>query len=1677
MPRTTRSSRSSNHWNRGALPAFRWFAVLALLVGSAVFIGGGSAPVEDPEAIPEAQLSDPVPVDEVRVEELDLEALGWADDNRTWDAGVPHWPSAAMAKLKPTATAQQVGAMPITLSASSDVGEVVVDLHDQVASEASGVNGVIIELEAERDGDVELTIDYSAFANAYGGGWASRLRIIELVDCTPGDGCGQVISVDSVNGFATRTVSATVDGTGVYALSAASGGESGDYSATDLQAAGSWSAGGSAGGFSYNYPLRTPPAAGPVPALGLGYSSQSHDGRTSGSNNQASWIGDGWSYEPGYIERTYKSCAMDQEGSNNNPDKTGDKCWDGDSDAITLSLNGTNTALVKDDSTGQWRAAADTNWKIQKLGSKATTSTATTEYWKVTTTDGTQYFFAGEAASSKSRWTVPVFGNHSGEACRASAFKDSMCQQAWRWMVDKVVDVHGNQAVYTYATETGHYGAAGDENKRTSYIRGGDLTRIDYGLRSDDASVTPTGRVLFNLADRCLTDCGTTGSPKTANWPDTPWDLTCESAPCTDQRSPSFFSSKRLDSIRTQVADGSTFRDVDSWKLEHEFKDYGDDSQVVLWLKSIQHTGHVGGSITLPKTSFAGQAMPNRVETQSGIPEIWRWRITAVTTETGGVIGVNYSEPDCGNGDLPSTEQTNSRLCYPVYWTPDQYMEAEKDWFHKYVVTSIVEQDATAGMVPITTYYEYSTAGGGVSALWAWDDGEFTDDDHRTYSQWRGYSRVTTKTGDPSEGPQLTSRTQYYRGMNDQPLPNGSKRSVQLTDSQGNTVTDHRALAGMVFEAVTFDGAVIDSASVSKYWTKRTASRSHDGGRLEAWMSGESEKTARKRLTSTAWHTTRTKTGYDDYGRVTQVDDLGDTTTAADDLCSRTEYADNTSQWILSAVARSETVSVACTASPNRPDDVVSDTRTYFDGSTTFETAPTKGLPTRTEVIDSWSSSARYQVVSTSTFDALGRLVSATDALGRETTTSYTPGGAGPVTSNTVTNPLGHTVTSYLEPAWGTVTATIDANNRRTDLTFDALGRSLEVWLPGQSKASNALPHYKFSYDVSRAAPSTITSQRLMPHLNYSTSIQVFDSLLRPIQTQSDTPVGGRLVTETDYNTRGQVVYNSGPNWDETSKPNGTFVRVEQGSDHARTFMSYDALDRTVKEEFWTSNEYRWETVYGYGGSPDGFLSTVTPPDGAVKTAVLTNARGQEIEKRQYHSGGYDATTYAYTPRGELSSVVDAVGNSWSYEYDLRGNTVRTSDPDVGVVTATYDVAGQKTSTTDARGVTVSTVYDELGRTVETWEGEAENGSLMSVHGTATWAIAMGSMAVTVRRKDPYGNARGGAVNWAAGQKGFVGGVEDPTGLVHIGARSYDPTLGKFISADPIRDFTDPQQINGYTYANANPVTMSDSTGLMRYDPVTGEGVGVPTGLKGGSGNNSGGGNTCVPGITAAACPDFVDPERPVEIALESGGNVIIFSDGTMVIDGYVIPSGHPDPYSFIYAYDQAASEFGYIGGDSLADAIRLAMIACDLLGGSLNACSYDFELILQYDYDAWELGTLLPSYLDGEPTFYSDGDEEWSAIDYALWAKMLNATGIEKRAYQKALAAGGHTSKPGGVDLPWNPMDSVMGCILGGLGIGAFVSVMVDAKIQKEKSGKLTITKTGVRGAGVAGCISGALL
>ncbi|MER5733353.1 RHS repeat-associated core domain-containing protein [Streptomyces sp. NPDC002138] len=1256
------------------------------------------------------------------------------------------------------ATGGRAGKLPVTVSPAetgpgksvllksspaagvTNPGRVKVDVADQKAARKAGVNGVLLSV-GRSDGvansvPAKIEVDYDSFRQAFGGDYAARLRLVELPACaltTPelaacriqkplqtrnDTATGKLTTQVSAPGAtpatakSARSASAAAPGAMVLAATAGSAGPTGDYKATSLQPSGAWTSGTSTGGFNWSYPIEVPDVPASVdPKVSLGYSSQSVDGRMAASNSQASWIGDGWSYEPGFIERRYKSCEDDKTGGTNTT-KVGDQCWFNDN--ATMSLGGKSTELVYEAGKG-WHPASDANEKVEKL-TGAVNGDNDGEHWKVTTADGTQYFFglnrlpgwkdngaAADDPTTNSAWTVPVYGNHAGEPCYNAAFANGWCQQAWRWQLDYVVAPSGDAMAYYWKTETNNYGRnvspTTGNGTVTPYVRGGWLDHIDYGLRSDTVyTAKAMGQVTFDVAERCLTNCGTFDENNAKNWPDVPFDQFCKdgSAECKGQFSPTFWIRMRLTGINTKVLSGGAYKDVDSWTLEQDFPPSGDGISTPLWLKSIRHTGKAGDGpdIAMPPVTFAGEQKANRVDkTGDGLAPFIRLRLYQVTTETGGTIGVTYSQPDCTTATLPQPDQTNTTRCYPVKWAWEGDT-AKVDWFNSYVATQVVEGDNLASTPDKVTSYAY--LGG---AAWAKDTSEFGKPENRVYSVSRGYGLVQTRTGAAGD-PRTLSETRYFRGLDGQ----------DVKDSAGAVVTDREQFAGSPRETATYNGddttKLVAGTSVTPWRSAAVATRTRPGlPDLVAYKTGTEKESTRTTITAGTRTTEKTQ-HYDAYGMIDTVSETGDTAKTGDEKCTTTSYARNTGNWILDKVSRVETVAVPCGSTVNRPADVISDTLTYYDNGT-LGTLPGPGLVTRTEKINGKGDGYDVQSTVPSTcgaaknqlcYDVYGRRLSEADAYGKVTTTTYTPAAGEVPTSTTVTNAKSHTVTTALDPYRSQPRQVTDANNKVSTTEYDALGRLTKVWLPTRSATTYPdSPNQSFEYLIRNDGPIVVTTKTLTHDSQYSVSYSIRDGLLRQRQTQQESPDrSGRLLSEVFYDTRGLVWRNSGTYY-ATGAPDATLVTGQQLNYPSSTDTEFDGAGRptaVISKKFGDETK---RTTTSYTGD----TTTVVPPQGGTAATTVVDALGRTVELKQYTDAALTAsqsTYYRFNRLGQLDQLTDSSGAQWAYTYDLRGRKTRTNDPDKGVSTTVYDQGDRATDVTDARGVSLHTDYDELGR-------------------------------------------------------------------------------------------------------------------------------------------------------------------------------------------------------------------------------------------------------------------------------------------------------------------------------------------------------------------------------------------
>lgn len=1332
------------------------------------------------------------------------------------------WPTAASAELTlPAAAAAttrpgamvKAGALPVTLSALPEgplaVGkqarpvwtakdtQVTVSVLDHTAAKKAGVDGVLLTVTpvdgAGRAAAVGL--DYSAFMGAAGAGYGERLRLVQLPSCvlTSPDKpqCRKAVPLAGHNDAERHTVTAdaitvpaaegakptrTTSAGGAIVLAAASSATSpaGDYKASPLSAASTWNTSLNSGSFSWSYSMPVPSVPTKLaPTVALAYSSGSIDGRTSNTNNQSSWAGDGFDVAPGFIERSYKPCG--DEGVKTDGVEPGDLCWAYDN--ATISFNGHAGELIPVGA-NEWRIKGDDNTRITRgYDTSRGNGDNDGEFFRAVTSDGTSYYFGYNRLSNwkagspetKSVETVPVYGNNSGEPCNKATFADSWCQQGRRWNLDLVVDTHGNDITYWYKQETNNYGRNLKDTDHTSYVRAAVLDHIEYGQRQADiysATVKPMARVEFTTAERCVETTTSLCDPASIDtnkqyWYDTPWDMNCKDGTTCDQGrlAPTFWTRTRLTKVTTKTLQGDgTYKPIDEWALHHKWGTADSDYQLLL--DSIQHTGQAATtSVLLPPTTLSYDPRIGRLDKDGdGRLPFYKQRLSTVADESGGQIDINYSQPACAWSTVP-TPQSNTTRCFPQQYQPTNDVPVTTEWFNKYVVDSVIATDRTGGAPDMVTQYSYLDGG-----AWAFDDDEgITKEKLKSWSQWRGYQHVRVQTGGTAS---MSTQADHYflRGMDGDRSDPGDKtqvRQVTQPDGEGDQITDSEAWAGTEYRTEAYDkaGGSILSKTLSTPWKKETAKRVRDWGTTTANLTGTASSRSLTSLDAGAgakWRETRTNNTFDDRGRITASENLGDTGLDGDDKCTRTTYADNTTAWILTGAIRAETVAAKCGSNPDRDtradgsSAVLVDTRTRYDDQV-YGAAPTKGRATMTETLKSRTGGVATYLDDTTTYDAYGRPLTTTalasssvfdptdetkapvtTALANPltTTTAYTPA-TGRVTKTVVTTPpatvgtasSARTATTYSDLLRGLPTVTIDTAARRTDVVYDALGRALMVWKPDRSKRDGDRASIEFRYGNDANTIQSVATLTVNNDSSQDTAYTLYDGFGRVRQTQATGQHGGRTLTDTFYDERGQakLTYAS---YYATGAPSTALFKVEDATGvETQTADEYDGLGRVTKSTLLKGNGMgtplsTTTTVYA------GDRITVTPPKGATPTTTITDASGHTTELRQYQGGNqsgpagpYDSTAYTYDPAGHLTKLTGPGGAAWTWTYDQFGRQTKAVDPDTGTTTNVYNDRGELTRTTDGRGRTIAHVYDNLSRELETRDG-SDIGPLLT---SKTW--------------------------------------------------------------------------------------------------------------------------------------------------------------------------------------------------------------------------------------------------------------------------------------------------------------------------------------------------------------------
>ena len=260
-----------------------------------------------------------------------------------------------------------------------------------------------------------------------------------------------------------------------------------------------------------------------------------------------------------------------------------------------------------------------------------------------------------------------------------------------------------------------------------------------------------------------------------------------------------------------------------------------------------------------------------------------------------------------------------------------------------------------------------------------------------------------------------------------------------------------------------------------------------------------------------------------------------------------------------------------------------------------------------------------------------------------------------------------------------------------------------------------------------------------------------------------------------------------------------------------------------------TAGNRTGETRHGIGGEDDTVrtYTYATPGNGNRLTTVAhAGPTGNRSDSYGYDAAGNTTAittttegattstqTFDWNSEGDLAKVTEN-GNDVTYVYGADGERLIRQDP--GGTTLYLPDGTELRRTAGSNAVTGTRYYSFGDQTIAMRTSDGAVTYMAVDHqGTAQLAVNAATQQSTVRRFTPFGAIRDfdEDATWP-GERGFVDGTQDPTGLTNLGAREYDPETGRFISVDPIMELGDEQSYNGYIYAGNSPISKSDPSGL-----------------------------------------------------------------------------------------------------------------------------------------------------------------------------------------------------------------------------------------------------------------------
>jgi len=623
-----------------------------------------------------------------------------------------------------------------------------------------------------------------------------------------------------------------------------------------------------------------------------------------------------------------------------------------------------------------------------------------------------------------------------------------------------------------------------------------------------------------------------------------------------------------------------------------------------------------------------------------------------------------------------------------------------------------------------------------------------------------------------SPGLSYTNRYQYHEGYYDaeekefrgfawvEQIQVGDESAPSLlTQSHMDTGRDDESMkakllsvnAGKGVEAFTYRGTTILEAenlffTETNFWAvPKTLYTGFDGREVVFAYHTNTVKTLLEEGRGSP-KTIEIATAYDNYGNATWVAHYGVVGTNRnrsyfdDERITTNEYAINTNQWILRAVARQEM--------QDEHGNVITRTENYYDDPT-FSSGNfgvvTQGNLTLVRTWIDPTNAASYVDTMRNQYDSYGNLTHILDPL------ATAPGGVPDpngghyrqllydpdfltypeqeiIHVGNGNDPL--TIRATYDPAFATVTSSTGPNGHTTTYGYDTFGRLIHIVKPSDTpehptaEYDYVLAHpYQPSTNPPPQQPSTNNDQLFLNWVETRQREQAgggtidartyYDGMGRTLMTRSEGQTPGQIVVSatSQFNARGQTWKNYLPYFEESSSLDyvdptyntgftehfydalGREIRINQPIDTngviAHSEIEYRPLERIVRDEEQTD-----PTSPHYGCGMKYVTDALFNDDGQARLREVTEIVKLSNVGEPLPNPVEWQTTYTYNLLDNLLGYTDSKGNQKINQYDALGRKITMNDVDRGEMFYTYDEVGNLTQSIDAKGQTNRYTYD-----------------------------------------------------------------------------------------------------------------------------------------------------------------------------------------------------------------------------------------------------------------------------------------------------------------------------------------------------------------------------------------------